>query len=197
MSQTRRTAVTLIQSLTIVLLFCSLTFGQSFTATVRGSVKDPTGSSVPLASVTITDVDRGTTQTTQADEEGRFAITALPPGQYVLTVEANGFKKFSSATFTLTVQQQATIDARLDVGQINESVEVSASAAQVNTTIANLGQVIDNDTIVSLPNLARNPMAFTYLTPGVVGSGEGPVTPTPTSSPTAHATRPPTSCWTA
>jgi hypothetical protein len=174
MSQTRRAAVTLLQSLTIVLLFSSLTLGQSFTATVRGSVKDPTGASVPLASVTITDVDRGTTQTTQADEEGRFAITALPPGQYVLTVEATGFKKFSSAAFTLTVQQQATIDARLDVGQINESVEVSGSAAQVNTTIANLGQVIDNDTIVSLPNLARNPMAFTYLTPGVVGSGGRP-----------------------
>ena len=80
---------------------------------------------------------------------------------------------------------------------MNETVEVSASAAQVNTTIANLGQVIDNDTIVSLPNLARNPMAFTYLTPGVVGLAGDPVTRTPTSSPTAHATRRPTSCWTA
>ena len=49
---------------------------------------------------------------------------------------------------------------------LNETVEVSASAARVNTTIANLGQVIDNKTIVSLPNLGRNPMAFTYLTPG-------------------------------
>ena len=174
MSLTRRPPVPLLQSLTLVLLFSSLTFAQSFTATVRGTVKDPTGSSVPLASVIITDVDRGTSQTTQADEAGRFAITALPPGEYVLTVEAAGFRKFSSAKFALTVQQQATIDARLEVGAVNETVEVSASAAQVNTTIANLGQVIDNDTIVSLPNLARNPMAFTYLTPGVVGSGGRP-----------------------
>ena len=71
----------------------------------------------------------------------------------MLTVEAAGFKKFSSSRFTLTVQQQATVDARLDVGELNETVEVSASAAHVNTTIANLGQVIDNQTIVSLPNL--------------------------------------------
>ena len=92
----------------------------------------------------------------------------------MLTVEAAGFKKFSSSRFTLTVQEQATVDARLDVGELNETVEVSASAAHVNTTIANLGQVIDNQTIVSLPNLARNPMAFTYLTPGVVGSGGRP-----------------------
>src|SRR5688572_30975944 len=167
----RRASVTLLHSLTLVLLFCSLTFGQSFTATVRGTVKDPSGASVPLASVTITDADRGTSQTTMADDEGRFAITALPPGQYVLTVEAAGFKKFSSGRFALAVQQQATVDAILELGQMSETVEVSAAAAMVNTTIANLGQVIDNETIVSLPNIGRNPMSFTYLTPGVVGSG--------------------------
>ena len=156
------------------MLSCSLAFGQSFTASVRGTAKDPSGASIPRASVTITDADRGTSQTTLADEEGRFAITALPPGQYVLTVEAAGFKKFSSGRFTLAVQQQATVEARLEVGELSETVEVSSSAALVNTTIANLGQVIDNETIVSLPNLGRNPMAFTYLTPGVVGSGGRP-----------------------
>ena len=57
---------------------------------------------------------------------------------------------------------------------MSETVEVTGSASLVNTTIANLGQVIDNQTIVSLPNLGRNPMAFTYLTPGVVGSGGRP-----------------------
>jgi hypothetical protein len=124
--------------------------------------------------VTVTDADRGTTHTTVADAEGRYAIPALQPGQYVLTVEASGFKKFSSGTFPLTVQQQATVDARLDVGALTETVEVSATGAHVNTTIANLGQVIDNTTLVSLPNLGRNPMSFTYLTPGVVGSGGRP-----------------------
>ena len=174
MPPTHRTSVTLLHSLALVLLSSSLLFGQSFTAAVRGTVKDPSGSSVPHAVVTITDGDRGTSQTTVADEAGRFAISALPPGQYVLTVEAAGFKKFSSGNFALTVQQQATVDAKLDVGALSETVEVSASAARVNTTIANLGQVIDNQTIVSLPNLGRNPMAFTYLTPGVVGSGGRP-----------------------
>ena len=72
-STTRRTSVTLLQSLTLALLSCSLAFGQSFTASVRGTAKDPTGASVPRASVTITDADRGTSQTTLADEEGRFA----------------------------------------------------------------------------------------------------------------------------
>src|SRR5687768_3896984 len=149
-STIRRTSVTLLQSLTLCLLSCSLAFAQSFTASIRGTTKDPSGASVPGASVSITDVDRGTSQTTLADEEGRFAISALPPGQYVLTVEAAGFKKFSSSRFTLAVQQQATIDARLEVGAVSETLEVSGSAALVNTTIANLGQVIDNETLVSL-----------------------------------------------
>ena len=169
-----RMSVAVLRSLTLVLLSANLAFAQSFTATVRGTAKDSSGSAVPHASVTITDADRGTSQTTVADGDGRFVVTALQPGEYVLTVEAAGFKKFSSGRFTLAVQQQATVDARLDVGEVSENVEVSASAARVNTTIANLGQVIDNKTIVSLPNLGRNPMAFTYLTPGVVGSGGRP-----------------------
>ena len=164
-SAPRRTSITLLQSLALVILSCSLAFGQSFTASVRGTAKDVSGGVIPLASVTITDAERGTSQTTLADEQGRFTITALPPGQYVLTVESNGFKKFSSGRFTLTVQQQATLDAQLELGQMSETVEVSGAATMVNTTIANLGQVIDNETIVSLPNIGRNPMSFTYLTP--------------------------------
>ena len=119
------TPVALLQSLTLVLLSCSLAFGQSFTASVRGTAKDSSGGFLPLASVTITDTERGTSQTTLADEAGRFTITALPPGQYVLTVELTGFKKFSSGRFILTVQQQATIDAVLEVGAVSETVEVS------------------------------------------------------------------------
>src|SRR5262245_44090911 len=158
----RRASLTLLHSLTLGLLFCSLAFGQSFTASVRGTAKDSTGGLIPLASVTITDTERGTSQTTLADEAGRFTITALQPGQYVLTVESNGFKRFSSGRFTLTVQQQATVDATLELGELSETVEVTAAAALVNTTIANLGQVVDNETIVSLPNIGRNPMSFTY-----------------------------------
>ena len=73
-----RTAVTLLQSLALTLLTCNLAFGQSFTASVRGTARDQSGFSIPRASVSITDVDRGTSQTTLADEEGRFTITALP-----------------------------------------------------------------------------------------------------------------------
>jgi hypothetical protein len=152
-------------------LFVSIVCAQSFTASVRGTVSDQQNASIGAARVVVTDADRGTVFNSVADEAGRFVVTALPPGNYILTVEAAGFKRFSSGRFTLSVQEQATVNATLEVGDVATTVEVQGSAALVNTTIANLGQVIENKYILSLPNIARNSMGMAYLTPGVVGSG--------------------------
>lgn len=155
----------------LLILFAAGLSAQSFTASVRGTVGDPSGAAIASAKVTVTDADRGTTHTTVSDEAGRYVVSALPPSTYIITVEAPGFKKFVSGRITLVVQQQATVDTQLQVGDIATTVEVEGAAALVNTTQANLGQVIENKYIVSLPNIARNAMNLTYLTPGVVGSG--------------------------
>ena len=155
----------------LVLWLTSSLFGQSFTGSVNGTVTDETSAAVGAAKVVVTDRDRGTTFRTIADGSGRFVVTALPPGNYVLAVEVPGFKKFQSSTFSVAVQEQRTITAQLRVGDVTTTVEVEGSAALVNTTISNLGQVIDNKYILQLPNLARNSMSLAYLTPGVVGSG--------------------------
>jgi len=152
-------------------LTAALTFAQSFTASVRGTVVDESGAAVGSAKILVTDTERGTTFRSEADSSGRYVVTALPPGRYLLTAEAAGFKKFSSGRFSVAVQEQTTIDARLQVGDITTTVEVEGSAALINTTISNLGQVVDNKLMLSLPNLARNSMSLAYLTPGVVGSG--------------------------
>lgn len=156
-----------------LMILCAqpLVWGQSYTAAVRGVVTDPTGASVPRASVVVTDVDRNVQHRTVTDEAGRYVVPALPPGNYSLTVEAPGFKKYVRGAFPLAVQQQATLDVQLEVGEVTATVEVAAQAPLLNTTIANLGQVIENTYIISLPNIGRTPMALTYLTPGVVGSG--------------------------
>ena len=146
-------------------------FAQSFTASVRGTVTDDSSASIGAAKVIITDADRGTNFTTTSDENGRYVLTALPPGNYTLSVEASGFKRFASGRFTLNVQQQSTVDAKLQVGDVSTTVEVQGAADLVNTTMANLGQVIENRYILQLPNLARNSISLAYLTPGVVGAG--------------------------
>jgi len=152
-------------------LATGLLWAQTYTAAIRGAVSDPTGAAVPRATVTVTDADRNVAHRTVTDEAGRYVVTALPPGNYTLTVEAPGFRKYVRGPFVLTVQQQATLDVQLEVGEVTATVEVQAEAPLLNTTIASLGQVIENKYIISLPNIARNPMVYVYLTPGVVGSG--------------------------
>ncbi|MFN3322862.1 MAG: TonB-dependent receptor domain-containing protein [Bryobacteraceae bacterium] len=158
-------------ALAVAVLAATGLFAQSFTGSVRGVVTDQSEAAIAAARVVVTDAERGTTFATASDEAGRFVVTALPPGNYILTAEAPGFKKFSSGRFNVAVQQQLTVNARMEVGDVATVVEVEGSAALVNTTISNLGQVIDNKYILSLPNIARNPMSMAYLTPGVVGSG--------------------------
>jgi len=157
--------------LAVILVLAAGLYGQSFTAALRGVVTDSSGAVVPGAKVIITEAERNVQHPVITDDAGRYNATSLPPGPYTITVEAQGFKKQSRPTFQLLVQQQATIDFQLEVGDVNTTVEVTGSAELLNTTIANLGQVVENKYIISLPNIGRNTMGLTYLTPGVVGSG--------------------------
>jgi len=155
----------------LLLMITGPAWSQSFTAAVRGVVTDPTGAAVVDAKIIITEAERNVQHLTTTDAQGRYQVSALQPGQYTLTVEANGFRKYSQSAFPLLVQQQATIDVQLQLGDVSSVVEVQSSAPLVNTTISNLGQVIENKYILSLPNLGRNSMSMVYLTPGVVGVG--------------------------
>jgi hypothetical protein len=152
----------------------------SFTAAVRGVVTDGSGAAVAAAKVTITESDRNVPHSVVADEAGRFAVGSLPPGGYTLSVEAKGFKKYTQTKISLLVQQQATFDVALQVGDITTTVEVQSTAPMLNTTISTLGQVIENRYMTALPNIGRNPLSLLSLTPGVVGAN-GTISPTNTN----------------
>ncbi len=171
---------------TVILLLATLLFGglllsqSSFTAAVRGVVTDSSGASVPGAKVTLTEAERNVPHYVTTDDSGRYVITALPPGSYTLSVEAAGFRKHTRSAFELTVQQQATFDITLDVGDVSTSVSVETAAPLLNTTIATLGQVIDNRYMLALPNIGRNALMGLNLTAGVVGAN-GTLNPTNTN----------------
>lgn len=143
---------------------------QSFTASVRGVVTDPTQALIPGASVMLTETERNLIHTTTTDEAGRYVLAALPPGTYTLTVELPGFRKYTQSGIKFEVQQQATINAQLSVGDLTEEIEVQATAPLLNTTIATLGQVVENKFIQAIPLAGRNPMALVMMTPGLVPS---------------------------
>ena len=148
-------------------------WSQSGTGSIRGTITDPSKAPVPGAKVTASDVDRNVEYPTVTDTAGRYAFPTLPIARYELTVEAPGFKKAGQQAFQLEVQQQATVDFSLAVGEMSTKVEVQAAAPLLNTTSATLGQVIENRLIQSTPNSARNPLSLVLLAPGIVGSTGG------------------------
>jgi hypothetical protein len=156
-----------------VFLSCLAAWSQTFTGSIRGTITDPTAAAVPNAKVVATDVDRNTEYPTTADTAGRYVFPGLPPATYVVTVEATGFHKASQPAFRLEVQQQATLDIALTVGEIATTVEVTGSAPLLNTTSATLGQVVENKIIQSVPNSGRNPLSLVLLAPGITGGTGG------------------------
>ncbi|MGH9719334.1 MAG: carboxypeptidase regulatory-like domain-containing protein, partial [Bryobacteraceae bacterium] len=135
---------------------------------MRGTVTDSTQAAVPSATVTLTDVDRNLPNSATTDSAGRYILPTLPPGTYSLAVEAPGFRKYTQPAFQLTVQQQATINVELTVGELTTSVDVRSSAPLLNTAAATLGQVVENKFILSAPLAARNPLTLVTLAAGLV-----------------------------
>lgn len=163
---TKRIMRTLISLLALPVFLCA----QSFTASIRGVVTDPSQAGVPAAKVVATDVSRNTEHATTTDTAGRYVLTALPPGKYTLTVEAAGFKKYAQSAFELQVDQQARVDILLAVGDVTESVTVAAEAPILESTTSSVGKVVDPRRILDLPLNTRNVYALIFTTPGVSGS---------------------------
>ena len=133
-------------------------------------ITDTTKAGVPNAKVTATDADRNVEYPTTADSSGRYIFPGLPPARYALTVEAPGFRKATQPAFRLEVQQQATVNIELTVGEVTTAVEVTAAAPLLNTTSATLGQVVESRFIMSTPNQGRSPLSLVALAPGITGS---------------------------
>jgi hypothetical protein len=170
-----------ISFLFVALAVSSVAWAQSsYTAAVRGVVTDVSGGAVPGATITVTESDRNVPHTVTTDSAGRYVVTALPPGRYTLSVELSGFKTYTHTNILLAVQQQATFDVSLELGQLTEIVEVQSKASLLNTTISTLGQVIENRYMLALPNIGRNPLSLMYLTPGVNGAA-GNISPNSTN----------------
>ncbi len=154
-------------------LVAAAVWGQTYTASVRGTVTDSSQAAVPNARITATDVDRNVAYATTSDTSGRYIFPALPPAQYLVSVEAPGFRKTTRPAFRLEVQQQATVDVELTVGDVTTVVEVAASATLLNTTSPALGQVVESRFLMTAPLSTRNPLSLIMLAPGIVSTGSG------------------------
>ncbi|HOK44594.1 MAG TPA: TonB-dependent receptor [Bryobacteraceae bacterium] len=153
------------------LLLPSLLFGQEFRATISGHVYDPTNAAVPGANIQAVNVATNETATAVTDASGAYTIPFLRPGQYRLTVTAQGFKQFIRENITLEVGRIAGIDVTLEVGEVTESVSVTAEAALLETQTASRGGVVNTVQVAELPLNSRNPFMLGSMMAGVTFRG--------------------------
>src|SRR5262249_11968095 len=142
-------------------------FAQSATQSVLGLVTDASGAVIQGAKVTLTNTGTNVVLTTTTNETGYYSFNLLQVGNYDIRVEATGFKSEVVRGIRVETAAQFRQDVRLDVGSVAESVEVSASAVQLNTENASTGAIIDNRRIVELPLNGRNMQNLAILVPGV------------------------------
>jgi Carboxypeptidase regulatory-like domain len=118
-------------------------FGQTF-GEVTGRISDPTGAAIPTAQITLTNTATNAVRTTISTDSGDYTFPAVVPGAYNVKVEKTAFKSASSTDVQVQIQQTVRLDFTLQVGQVSESVEVSASAQMLQAENVSLGTVIEN-----------------------------------------------------
>ncbi|AEU38348.1 TonB-dependent receptor [Granulicella mallensis] len=145
-------------------------FAQTVTGSISGTVFDPSGAAVPGASVTAINAGTGVRTPTTSNADGVYAIRFLPIGPYTLEVQAKGFAKFSIPQFTLEINQNAKLDAHVNLGT-STSVEVQEDVAPIlDTTDATLGLSLDATAINTIPLNGRNFSSLTLFQPGAVST---------------------------
>ena len=173
-----RWQVMTIRIMIAAMILISTALAQSTNQAVLGLVSDSTGAVIQGAKVTLTNADTNVTQTVTTNETGNYSFPLIQVGNYDLRVEMAGFKTESVRNIRVETAAQVRQDIKLDVGNITESVEVSASAVQLNTENATLGAVVENRRITELPLNGRNMQNLAVLVPGVqygirTGKSEG------------------------
>ncbi|MFZ0394062.1 MAG: TonB-dependent receptor [Terracidiphilus sp.] len=163
-----------VASFALVLLCCPTTMhSQELAGTIKGTVTDTSGAVIPNANVAITQIG-GTNapRTVQTDGHGSYTATNLAAGNYSITISAKGFEDYQVPNVTLFVAQTRSIDARLQLGQVTQTVTVQANAETVDTTNSAVEGTISGTQVRELQLNNRNFEQLVILQPGVV-SGLG------------------------
>jgi len=156
-----------------LLVFClalgfgaSTSLGQAVFGNIIGTVTDPQGNAVVGAKVTVTSLTKSFAFDTVTNESGNYSVSHLIPDTYKVHVEATGFKAYDIPSVSVSADASARVDASLQVGSINQSVEVTGEVPQLNTDRADVDISFNQTYVQELPVLNRNFTNFELLSPG-------------------------------
>ena len=165
-------------------LFASMAaFAQSDRGNITGTITDPANAVVPNASITATNLESGSQSKTVTSATGVYTLSSLPPGNYEMTVEVAGFKKFTQTGILVQVAQNLGVDIVLQVGSATESITISAQASQLKTEDAEVSHTMTGELIGTLPinfsvlsgGYVRSPFAFITNEPGANNTGQNTI----------------------
>src|SRR5438093_8571344 len=154
--------------LTIALLVPVCAFAQTGAASLTGIVSDQSGAAVPGATVTATNQATNVEYTAVSNETGNYTVTSLPVGTYVVKAELPGFKTAATKPIDVEAKQIVRFDFKLELGAIEQMIEVVGQSPVLQTETATVGEVISGATVTGLPLNGRNTGQLSLLLPGVV-----------------------------
>ena len=148
-----------------LILACAnaIALGQEFRGSITGRIVDNNGAAVANASVTITNTATNTSSSTTTNGDGDYTALYLVPGSYNITVEAAGFKKSTRQSVEIRVGDKLQIDLQLEVGNVADTINVTADAPLLETNTASAGQVVDQRRIQELPLSDGNPFVLSQI----------------------------------
>ena len=156
-----------------ITLLTQAAFSQTTNARIVGNVTDQSGAIVIGAKVGALQIDTGISRETVSDESGNYVFPNLQVGQYELTVEMQGFRKYVQRPIVLAVDQTARIDVAMQTGSVTENITVTGGTPLVDTDKSDIGGVVENRTIVELPLNGRNFIRLGSLMPGTTRGAPG------------------------
>lgn len=158
--------------LALAIALVSVISAQSFVGGVRGIIQDPGGAVIASAIVSLVNTATGVTRSTVANSLGEYAFSQAEPATYSISVEAPGFKKLTHPGVIIGTQEFVTLDLKMEIGQVTDTVQVTAETPLVESSNASNGQVITEQQIEDLPNLGRNVFLLSKLSTGVETVGD-------------------------
>lgn len=151
-----------------IVALASVGQAQIRSATVTGTVTDASGAIVAGAEVTLLNQETNISEVTKTTDAGVYTFPYLPAGTYTVSVTMPGFSSFKQTGLVLTTAQTARVDAALKIGSIEAAIEVTASAAQIQTDTSTVQNAMQSEMIAALPNPSQNPIYYAMLQNGVV-----------------------------
>jgi hypothetical protein len=146
---------------------------QTPTGSIQGLVTDKSGAAIQGATVTIVQTTTNEARNTATDASGRYNVPFIDPGTYTITVDAKGFRSARQENVLVQVTETRAVDFQLEVGAVNQTIQVTASTEALDVDTSTLGETIQSQTLLQLPNNGRNIFSFALLVPGVTNGVPG------------------------